>query len=195
MITFVRKTNYIWWNLDAKVQVDPNIDQNQKMLKSRIFEMQNMQNSSKADAPDFERMPTVATLLPNSDKTSSLNWQSHEKNQSCSSIILFFKHELPCPTLEKNAMSYCVAFARYLHTIAVPYSRGGRSEAQHNWRQLIVFSVFGPGQDLAEGVCCWGCWAPQSSTQFVLHLGSADRTGSGDRVPPDRAVPAGPAGW
>ena len=29
-------------------------------------------------------------------------------------------------------MSYCVAFTRDLYAIAVPYSRGGRSEAQHN---------------------------------------------------------------
>ena len=42
------------------------------------------------------------------------------------------RQEPPGPTLYKNVMSYWVAFTRYPHAIAVPYSRGGRSEAQHN---------------------------------------------------------------
>ena len=48
----------------------------------------------------------------------------------CRAQIL--KNELPCITLEGNAMSYCVPLTRCPHTIAVPSSRGGRSEAQHN---------------------------------------------------------------
>ena len=38
----------------------------------------------------------------------------------------------PCPTLDKNAMPHWIAFTRSPQAIAVPYSRGGRSEAQHN---------------------------------------------------------------
>ena len=57
------------------------------------------------------------------------------------SSISFFEHELP--TLEKNAMSYCVAFTRDLYAIAVPYSRGGRSEAQHNKRlHPVLLNIF-----------------------------------------------------
>ncbi len=39
----------------------------------------------------------------------------------------------PYRTLEKNAMSCWVPFTRYPLAIAMPYSRGGRSEAQHNF--------------------------------------------------------------
>ena len=39
----------------------------------------------------------------------------------------------PYRTLENNAMSCWVPFTRYPLAIAMPYSRGGRSEAQHNF--------------------------------------------------------------
>ena len=40
--------------------------------------------------------------------------------------------KLHCRTLYINAMSCCVPFTRYPLAIVMPYSRGGRSEAQHN---------------------------------------------------------------
>ena len=120
--------------------------------------MQKMQKTLTSDAPDLERTLKVGKIVSKSDKKSLGHWRFHIRffqsvsNISCYawykivpeltlhnsfvesfSSISFFEHELP--TLEKNAMSYCVAFTRDLYAIAVPYSRGGRSEAQHNIRR------------------------------------------------------------
>ena len=38
----------------------------------------------------------------------------------------------PCPKLGENAQSYSIASIRFQCTMAVPCSRGGRSEAQQN---------------------------------------------------------------
>ena len=37
------------------------------MQNSKIIEMQQMQQSSKSDAPDLERTPKVANMIPKSD--------------------------------------------------------------------------------------------------------------------------------
>ena len=52
-------------------------------------------------------------------------------------VLLFFLFSLmilgmPYATLKKKSMSLSLAFKRSSYTIAMPNSRGGRSEAQHN---------------------------------------------------------------
>ena len=78
--------------------------------------------------PDFFKVFLI--FLVTRDTKSYQNRRFHNSFVESVSSISFFEHELP--TLEKNAMSYCVAFTRDLYAIAVPYSRGGRSEAQQN---------------------------------------------------------------
>ena len=60
--------------------MDPTIDQkpirNRKMQKSKIIEIQKMQqmpNSLKSDAPDLERTPKVAKVIWKWDNKSSQN--------------------------------------------------------------------------------------------------------------------------
>ena len=56
------------------------------------------------------------------------------------SLILFFSLMIlgmPYATLKKKSMSLSLAFKRSSYTIAMPNSRGGRSEAQHNICPLL----------------------------------------------------------
>ena len=48
----------------------------------------------------------------------------------------------PCPMLENKSMSYRLVFTPHPDSIAVPYSRGGRSEAQHNNPPFLTAPVF-----------------------------------------------------
>ena len=54
---------------------------------------------------------------------------------------------------EKNFMSYWIAFTHCPYAIALPYSRGGRSVAQHNIKCQIIFG----------GNCKAGSWQKKSS--------------------------------
>ena len=52
--------------------------------------------------------------------------------------------KLHCRTLYINAMSCCVPFPRCPLAIVMPYSRGGRIEAQHNFIKFDQFFDFSP---------------------------------------------------
>ena len=76
-----------------------------------------------------------------------LNYLLHLLVSGCSRIRLKLHrmdndNELPCPTLRKRDYVVETCFLRYPHAIAVPYSRGGRSEAQHN--QLPINRLMRP---------------------------------------------------
>ena len=63
------------------------------------------------------------------------------------------KIKLHCRTLYINAMSCCVPFTRYPLAIVMPYSRGGRSEAQHNFKISKVLRMGLPIVENLSGPC------------------------------------------
>ena len=64
----------------------------------------------------------------------------------------FFSHAIGRQTILKKppGTSYCVGFTNYPPTMALPYSRGARSEAQHN----ILQSTFGVPFCRVPLLCC-----------------------------------------